>query len=273
MSDMGVLIPADEWVLDDDESDYEYAEEELDPQGCDDLSCEECYPQPPVVAVRLPSQDEVMRMRDIPQRANSAYRIQPSTLGAYEINYTASAPVWTYADNPQEELIPDPVANSAPENLEVAYYDHSTPGYAQHLRGAFQFIRRNSANRYSNNSLMRLATAADETRDDRKPVITVATSPMSFDEETEVKSGGTSGMLVTFPDGRALLAVAVSQRRQGIATRLFRHNSNWTTITPHFWVHSTNAPAQQFLLSMGLAPTALNGSGAVRYGYAGIGDE
>lgn len=191
----------------------------------------------------------------------------------------------TVAVSPQEFIRMMPEEGSEMPEAIALDIIHSTPtttGYGQHLRNSFQFFRRNANNRYSASTLMRLANAAGEFDDRTRqgteasprtssllPVLTVASRPLSYDEDTEVKSGGTVGMMVTWPDGKALFAVTAGSRRQGIGRRIFSHNSNWSGVTPYFWLSSTNFPAQQFLLAMQLTPTALNGNGAVRYGYSG----
>lgn len=173
-----------------------------------------------------------------------------------------------------------------PEQTAVAvninHLQPSSTGYGQHLRASFQFFRRHAQNRYSASTLMRLANAAGEFDDRTRqgtedsprtssllPVLTVASRPLSYDEDTEIKNGGTVGMMVTWPDGKALFAVVSGSRRQGIGRRIFAHNSRYANVNPYFWVNTSNVPAQQFLLAMGLTPTGLNGNGAVRYGYSG----
>lgn len=189
----------------------------------------------------------------------------------------------TYRPLVIEEALPIPdYLAAAPEALELLHLTPSDTGYGTHLRASFQFFRRHAQNRYSASTLMRLANAAGEFDDRTRqgteqsprtstllPVITVAHKPTSYDEDTEVKSGGTVGMMITWPDGKALFAVTGGARRQGIGRRIFIRNSNYSMVQPYFWVGTTNIPAQQFLLSMGLTVTGLNGNGAVRYGTSG----
>lgn len=241
----------------------------------DENFCEEC--DGPCVEDRdeyyIPAPDRprpsltTERLRDELRRAAFTARIAPAPVDP-----------WLNGEAIPESLNPLPprAERRQPDNREYRFYSPDDPGYVQHLRQSFQFFRRNAGNRYSPSTLMRLANAADDIENSDTPprrrnwpVLTVATSPQSFDEETEVKTGGMAGMMVTFPDGKALFAVISSLRRKGIGSNIFRYNSDYSGILPYFWVAVSNVPGQMFLLSQGLVATALNSAGAIRYGYNG----
>src|SRR5688500_3914727 len=132
---------------------------------------------------------------------------------------------------------------SPPPLPQMQYLDRSSPGYAMHLRNAFTFFRRHARNPgYSSGTLMRLLNAADSAeastdRTNNLPVLTISTAPVSYDEDTEVKSGGMVGALVTWPDGKSLLAVESNSRRKGIARDIFHYHSSWSIYSAmYFWV-------------------------------------
>lgn len=157
-----------------------------------------------------------------------------------------------------------------PRNSAAAGATSYTPQYAIHLRRAFEFFRGCSDGRYTSSSLMRLHDAVDDA--DNGPIIATAGMPLGYDEETEVKTGGTLGMLVADPEGRTMLAVAPNFRRQGIATALIAAIElaettlgNTLTSERYFWVGNRNIVAQRFLLASGRFPTAMSGTGALRF--------
>lgn len=150
--------------------------------------------------------------------------------------------------------------------------------YASLLRQSFNFLRQHGDRRYSDNTLMRIVRAAETAESnavgvvqpmDNMPWLVLVESPSSYDEETEVKTGGISAMAVCWKhnDGKTVLATHRSLRRKKLGTLVARGVQNAVTNDPSYWVAGHNAPGQQFLLSMGLQPTSLNNSGAVRYSY------
>jgi hypothetical protein len=96
----------------------------------------------------------------------------------------------------------------------------TTPQYAQALRAAPEFFRRQAEGRYSDTTIMNLSRTWDLFNENQSapelPTVFIAEVPFSYDEETEVKRGGTVGMLVIFAD-KSLLAVARTARRRGVA--------------------------------------------------------
>lgn len=162
-------------------------------------------------------------------------------------------------------------------------------GYAQALGRTFSFFRAHHSGRYTDRSLMTLVRANDQFRYREEtgviegdipeplslPTILAAELPFSYDEETECKQGGTLGMLVVWEaqGGRAMLAVNRSHRRKGIGRCLVELANYLIGNHIYLWVGRENVVGQHFLLSCGLFPTAINGSGAIRYGRANEGDD
>lgn len=147
--------------------------------------------------------------------------------------------------------------------------------YVAVLRDAFNFISRCDNGRYSSRSKMKIQNAAIRAEAEQSPydldldyypiVMTLSKTP-SFDEDTEVKTGGTAGVAVVWAsdNGRFLLATAPLCREKGVAATLLdeiqRHVPQAMT-----WVGQTNSEAQRVLLRRGFVPSALNSSGAVCY--------
>lgn len=141
------------------------------------------------------------------------------------------------------------------------------------LREAFNFFRLNADRRYSARSLMSLQNAADamdsamaERRLVATPIVVKAYVPFEYDEDTEVKKGGTLAMGVLFPNenGRVMLAVAEPARRQHLGRTVMQalrdHDYHAKA-----WVHRENTTAQMFLLSVGFMPVTFNSQGAIQY--------
>ncbi len=133
---------------------------------------------------------------------------------------------------------------------------------------AFEFFSRFGSTNYSAKSLMEIQSLSNYDSDDEVPVVgtlSIISAPFQYDPETEIKKGGSIGMVLTWPTGKSLLVVKNPSRRQGVATKLLNHHMNYIR-EGYFWVHRNNPVAQSFLLSQGLTPTAMNSSGAIRYG-------
>ena len=146
-------------------------------------------------------------------------------------------------------------------------------GYTQALSQAFPFLRRNADGRYSDTTLMKLTRAVDNIDGAGDlPTIVIAEMPYSYDELTEVKSGGIAAMAVTYQSGKTLLAVHRNLRRRGLGRCMTSMVGGYSPTAPHYWVGGSNAVGQQFLVASGLRPTAINSRGAVRYG-TDYGDE
>lgn len=150
--------------------------------------------------------------------------------------------------------------------------DHGSP---QAFAAAFQFLRSHSDGRYSDRTLMTVgrwearsySILDGRPAPDRVPAVLTLSTEVSYDEETEVKRGGTLACAVTLPsDGgfRSVLSVASTARRQGYGTELLRRLTSMY-LNPMFWVGNGNREGQSFLLSCGLHPQRMNGSGAVLY--------
>lgn len=146
---------------------------------------------------------------------------------------------------------------------------------AQLLRQAFAFFRVHGDRRYSPNSLLKILTFADYMdrvvagaepfRSEACPSIVVAETPYTYDEETEVKSGGVLGYTLLLPDNRLMLAVHGSKRRAKIGTALLRFVTTYIATTPEVWVHRNNRTGAHFLLSLEMSPWTINSAGAVQY--------
>ncbi|MFA5937375.1 MAG: hypothetical protein WC822_05895 [Candidatus Paceibacterota bacterium] len=160
------------------------------------------------------------------------------------------------------------------KGLRIAFHTGTDSAWGGHVRQAFEFLRQHSSRRYSNNSLMRVLDLADYDFEDRPaPYIFRAEVPYEFDPISEVKTGGALGVMVQLNDGssRALLAVAPSHRRLGVATALLQAHL-LTLGTPSMWVSSSNVVGQMFLLSQGLMPQDFNARGVLRYGAENVDD-
>lgn len=162
---------------------------------------------------------------------------------------------------------------------ELGMFHPETAGYSVHLRSSFQFFRRHGEGRYSARTVMALANDADrvtsqggipDVREDlRLPTILLASQPFEFDELTENKKGGPAGILVSYPDGKSILAVHKGCRRKGIGRALVSLSTLLSVEDINrqifFWVGTRNTVGQQFLLACDFWPNAISGTGAVRY--------
>jgi hypothetical protein len=155
------------------------------------------------------------------------------------------------------------------EVLEADVASACGPAAIAPLRAAFTFFRQHADRRYSSKTLMALIDNADrlEGTGDRYSQVTVVTVsiPFTYDEETEVKSGGVLGMGVLLPDRRILIAVRASARRQGLGRLIFENLDLAYVPTSVMWLNRYNAVGQQFALAMGLVPQEMRPSGAVAY--------
>lgn len=162
----------------------------------------------------------------------------------------------------------------AARNAVITTWDYNTPQYGQHITAAFRFFRNNHSGKYTDTTLMRLDRAAavynartgyDQSYlQEHLPLLATAVLPFEYDEETEVKKGGTVGMMATWKD-KAILAVGVGYRRMNVGRTMFTSTINSTGVYPAMWVARTNHEGQHFLLSQGLSPSAMNGNGAIRF--------
>ena len=83
------------------------------------------------------------------------------------------------------------------------------------------------------------------------PIIIRASIPTTFDQLTEIKSGGTLAYAVVWPndDGRTLLCVHTAARRKHYGSLVLDIAKRYSVRGLRMWVHNTNTVAQQFLLS------------------------
>lgn len=169
--------------------------------------------------------------------------------------------------------------NGGPADIEPSFVggypgdveDHALIG--QHLRQAFAFFRVHADRRYSASSLLKLLQEADRIDNARNQGI-VATDlpytlsvnlPYEYDEETEVKSGGTLAMAVIFPGGRTMLAVNGGMRRNKLGASCVGFIDAYFGMDTQLWIHQQNIPGQQFALSRQMLPREVNRTGAVLY--------
>ena len=99
------------------------------------------------------------------------------------------------------------------------------------------------------------------------PVVVIGEEEYRFDEATEVKYGGTQGVLLRFADGDTILTVRAQVRGQGIGNRLWREADGWTE--PNLsgvWLPSAMTDEQAaFVQKLSLHPTVMATSGSVRW--------
>lgn len=158
------------------------------------------------------------------------------------------------------------------------------PGYAEYgqwLRSAFGFFRRHGGGRYTDATLMQLVRAADKYEgalrngaefdavheDTDLPVLVVADRPYSYDEDTEVKTGGMVGLAVCWPErqGKTLVAVQADYRRKHIGSLLLTQVRSLVR-DASLWVGQQNVIGQKFLLANNLVPVGFSSGMAIRYG-------
>lgn len=136
------------------------------------------------------------------------------------------------------------------------------------IRQAFAFFRRHGDRRYSAASLMRLMDFADRIdagERENLPSLVTCEVPFTYDEDTEVKSGGIIGIAVMLPDNRTMIAVHTQRRKARVGTSLIRFVRDYFTSYPVVWAHRANTQGAAFLAACGLMPWAVNTSGAVQY--------
>lgn len=158
-------------------------------------------------------------------------------------------------------------------------------GSGQAFATAFQFLRSHSDGRYSDRTLMTVARWEQRADQIERGLLTPeayadvfsAATPVTYDEDTEVKQGGTLATAVCLPssDGmsvRVVLATTHNARRQGLASTLLdRIHARY--VNPYFYVGNANIAGQQFLLSKGLMPQRMNASGAILFARSVIYDD
>jgi GNAT superfamily N-acetyltransferase len=157
-------------------------------------------------------------------------------------------------------------------NVNYQFLNATThPGpYAEYIGKARGFFSTHADRRYSPSTLSRLELVNEAIRygndNIARPLLIVADNPITFDPETESKSGGLSGIAVCWPMERTLVAVNRNVREQGIGSTLLEqmaYQVGRAALT--LWVGQSNVIGHRFCLTNGFIPTAMNGSGAVRY--------
>jgi GNAT superfamily N-acetyltransferase len=162
-------------------------------------------------------------------------------------------------------------------------FDYTSPHYGTHLGKAFTFFRRHADGKYTDRTMMTLVNNMDtfvafrgdgERLATVSPLLVVAETPFSYDEVSEVKSGGVMGMGVIDPrTRRMMIAVHKDARRQGIGSQIYvqarRNLANGIVM----WAGRRNTIGQHFCLSVGLFATALNSQGAIRFSMEDDEDE
>jgi GNAT superfamily N-acetyltransferase len=135
--------------------------------------------------------------------------------------------------------------------------------------------------RYSDRTLMAISRwsqrSHDHILDDRYPENPARMFSISrevgYDEDTEVKSGGTIALAVTLPNeqgtNKLVMAVSRDARREGYGRRLLERVSDYAHGV-HAWVGNRNVCGQQFLLNVGMFPVSMNARQAVLYAFANL---
>lgn len=166
-----------------------------------------------------------------------------------------------------------------------AFNADDVDGLSNELRQAFSFLRRHGNGRYSAGSLMKLLTAADRLDEATAggfnvlasdvPMVATATVPYEYDEETEVKKGGTLACAIVLPDGRMMMAVNTNARRQKLGLALFHFvtGTGYVHGNPVVWIHQGNRDSAHFALAAGMQPREVNSRGAVAWSVDYIREE
>lgn len=146
-------------------------------------------------------------------------------------------------------------------------YSVGHPEYEAKLRWAFDFLRANGEGRYTDNTLMSLLRAADrqasEMRVAQEPLVIILGSPFTYDEETEVKSGGDAALAVVVPTDdlgtKTLVATVYGARRKGLGRVLVRFVRQLVDEQSSYWVGARATESILFGLACGLSPASMNG--------------
>lgn len=158
-------------------------------------------------------------------------------------------------------------------------------GSPQAFASAFDFLQRHAQGRYSDRTLMSVSrwsfTSAEMVEGRRQSPDRIAASvhsigkEVTYDEETEVKHGGTVAMAVCLPSeygAKVVIATAPDCRRQGYGRRILQRIQS-TVPYAHAWVGNTNIAGMQFLLDAGMRPLSMNRRQAVLFGLEDMPDE
>lgn len=144
-------------------------------------------------------------------------------------------------------------------------------GYGAVLANLFRFFRAHADGKYTARTMNKLSSLPLAWEDYRAsgrdmstefPFIANAAKPYSYDEDTEIKTGGKIGTAIAWSNGTTVIAVNNNARRKHVATALLEHVS--AVYRPVLWVGRQNIPGQMLCLKSGLYVTAMNASGALR---------
>lgn len=170
------------------------------------------------------------------------------------------------------------------DGLHITHLMAGQPGSPQAFQSAFDFLQRNAEGRYSDRSLMsvgRWSFRSTEllSQEDRpevfpspRPFVFSINREVSYDEETEVKLGGTAAVAVTLPaewGSKLVMAVHPDMRRTGQGRRLLNYAADYISGL-HAWVGNSNVVGQQFLLALGLIPVSMNSRRSMLFSYGDV---
>lgn len=150
------------------------------------------------------------------------------------------------------------------------------PGDAQRgpaLTRGFDFFVANAGRRYTDRTLMSVRRAAsslnagsfEEDEFSFGPWVLTVEAPLSYDPDTEVKTGGLVAMLLGLPGEERLkgvFSVASSLQGQGLGRTILTVARNWLP-SMTFYVHRSNIPGLVLGLKLGYTPASVSSSGTV----------
>ena len=151
----------------------------------------------------------------------------------------------------------------------------------QAFAAAFDFLQRNADGRYTDRTLMAIsrwgfrcdeALRRERRLEDPRPWVLSVHREVTYDEDTEVKSGGTMACAVTIPaeyGNRLVMAVHPDARRQGFGRRLLNEACDYVAGL-HAYVGSGNRVGQQFLLSAGMMPMSMSNGRSILYAFENL---
>lgn len=99
------------------------------------------------------------------------------------------------------------------------------------------------------------------------PLVVFAQDEVRFDEVTEVKYGGTQGVLLRFSDGDTLATVRPQMRGYGIGSMMWDEAEGWTTPgISGIWMPTSLSEEQLgFVQKQRLSPHVMSVNGGVRW--------
>lgn len=167
------------------------------------------------------------------------------------------------------------------EGLKLNSYEYGNAAYTDQFDAAFDMLLNNgrygSASRERLNAyrqMMRVDAynnASQGERDARSgfmPLIITAETPVSFDEDAEVRTGGTLAiaLMLPSPEGwQVMMTVAHPVRKRGIGAMMLSTIGGATNALVYSWVNRANSDAMCFLADHGWAPTGVDNNGNSRW--------